>query len=315
MTRVEELAAALRERCRGKLLEEEPLRNHTSFRVGGPADLLFFPADADDLAAAVRTARRSGIPVFVMGNGTNLLVRDGGIRGLTVHMGAMSGIREEGAGAPGTGEEEEVFLAALAGTMLSRVINYSVERGLSGLEFAAGIPGTVGGAARMNAGAHGSSFGDILRWAELVDLEGEKVRIERSRIEFRYRGSRWPREGIVTEVGLVLRRCNNQSVLDKVKHCLSERGKRLPLGVGMAGSVFKNPPGDFAGRIIEEQGLKGSRSGQAEVSQKHANVIVNLGGATAADIQRLVDTVARTVEEKTGIRLEPEIRIVGEEGA
>jgi UDP-N-acetylmuramate dehydrogenase len=306
------LEEALRSRIRGTLLAEEPLRNHTSFRVGGEADILFYPADSDDLVAALRMARDEALPVIVMGNGTNLLVRDGGVRGLTVHTGQMVGIGDEGVpDAPSAGEPVE--LSALAGTSLSRLINYSVSKGLSGLEFAAGIPGTVGGAAHMNAGAHGSSFGDVVSWAERVDRSGEKQRFLRGEIEFFYRGSRWPREGIVTEVGLRLVYRGEKHVLERVKSCLSERGKRLPIGVGMAGSVFKNPEGDYAGRIIEDTGLKGMRVGQAEVSRKHANVIVNLGGATAGEILQLVETVARMVEKKTGIVLEKEIDIIGED--
>ena len=313
MKKTDGLSERLRESCRGKVLAGEHLRNHTSFRVGGPADLLFFPVDSGDLADAVRAASEGGVPVFVMGNGTNLLVRDGGIRGLTIHTGSMMGIREEGQEEERYGDQEVVEVSALAGTLLSLLINHTVKSGLSGLEFAAGIPGTVGGAAHMNAGAHGSSFGDIVDWLELVDMKGEKVRLARSQVDFFYRGSSLPCEGIVSEVGIRLIYRGEPFVLDRVKHCLSERGKRLPLGVGMAGSVFKNPAGDFAGRIIEAQGLKGARVGQAEVSRKHANVIVNLGGATAGEIQKLVELVARKVREEAGVVLETEIDIVGEE--
>lgn len=313
MTGIVDLAARLRETCRGKLLEGEHLRNHTSFRVGGPADLLYFPVDTEDLATAVRAAREHRMPIFVMGNGTNLLVRDGGIRGLAIHTGSLVGIEEEKEGGKEYSDHQRVQVSALAGTLLSRLINHTVKSGLSGLEFAAGIPGTVGGAAHMNAGAHGSSFGDIVNWIELVDMEGERVRLPGSMLEFSYRASKWPREGIVAEVGMGLIYRGEPFVLDRVKHCLSERGKRLPLGMGMAGSIFKNPPGDYAGRIIEAQGLKGERVGRAEVSRKHANVIVNLGGATASDIQRLVELVAHTVREKTGVALEMEIDIVGED--
>jgi UDP-N-acetylmuramate dehydrogenase len=314
MTGTEELTKILREKCRGRLLKGEHLRNHTSFRVGGPADLLFFPLDTEDLSAAVKAADLCGTPLFVMGNGTNLLVRDGGIRGLAIHTGALVGIRGSEAVENRDAEQQAVELSVLAGTLLSRVINHTVKLGLSGLEFAAGIPGTVGGAACMNAGAHGSSFGDIVSWLKLVDMEGGRVRLERSQVEFFYRGSRWPCEGIVAEVGLRLVHRGDPYVLDRVKLCLSERGKRLPLGVGMAGSVFKNPPGDYAGRIIESLGLKGLRVGQAEVSRKHANVIVNLGGATAGEIEQLVELVTRRVEKKAGVRLETEIDIVGEDG-
>jgi len=309
-----ELAKILHEKCRGKLLQGEHLRDHTSFRVGGPADLLFFPVDTEDLSAAVKAAGLCGTPLFVMGNGTNLLVRDGGIRGLAIHTGALVGISGSEAVGDQGAERQAVELSALAGTLLSGVINHTVKLGLSGLEFAAGIPGTVGGAAYMNAGAHGSSFGDIVSWLELVDMKGERVRLVRSQVDFFYRGSRWPCAGVVAEVGMRLVHRGDPYVLDRVKHCLSERGKRLPLGVWMAGSVFKNPPGDYAGRIIESLGMKGLRVGRAEVSRKHANVIVNLGGATAGEIERLVELVARKAEEKAGIRLETEIDIVGEDG-
>ncbi len=309
---VSEWERLFRGRLRGRLLVGERLCNHVSFRVGGPADLLFFPADGDDLGEALRLAAGHRVPVFVMGNGTNLVVKDGGVRGLTIHLTSLEGIRPPSAPLA-SAEGQEVEVSALAGTPLSRVINYSVSQGLSGLEFAAGIPGTVGGALFMNAGAHGSSFGDIVTWVQFLDYGGEKFRAEGAEIDFFYRGSRFPKEGIVVEVGMKLVSRGEVHVLEKVKTCLSEREKRLPFGVGMAGSIFKNPLGDFAGRLIESLGLKGLRIGQAEVSRKHAHVIVNLGGARAADILRLVEIVTGRVEKETGIRLEPEIEIVGEE--
>lgn len=312
MDGTDRLAARLEEECGGKLLRDEPLRSHTSFRVGGPADLLFFPATVEDLSAAVRASRQEGVPLFVMGNGTNLLVLDGGVRGLTIHTGGMEGIEELESGRE-RAEGEQVGLVLLAGTLLSRVINFSVGRGLSGIEFAAGIPGTVGGGIWMNAGAHGWSFGDIVTWVDMVDERGDVVRFDRGEIEFVYRGSRWPVKGVIARAGVCLAYRGEAAVLDSVKHCLSERGKRLPIGVGMAGSVFKNPPDDFAGRVIEAQGFKGARVGNAEVSRKHANVIVNLGGASAADVLALVRKVSAAVEAKTGLKLETEIDVVGED--
>jgi UDP-N-acetylmuramate dehydrogenase len=300
-----------RERLRGRLLEDEPLRNYTSFRVGGPAELLFFPADREDLREAVRLAAANAVPLFAMGNGTNLLVRDGGVRGLVVHLSSLEGIRGgdlPAAPAPG----DPVALAALAGTFLSRLINFSVSRGLSGMEWAAGIPGTVGGAAAMNAGAGGSSFGDYVTYVDLIDETGEEHRAERDAIEFVYRGARFPRPGIVLEVGLRLFWRGEPAVLEAVKRTLAERERRMPFGRGNAGSVFKNPPGGHAGRIIEAAGLKGLRVGGAEVSAKHANVIVNLGGATAADVLALMDQVVERVAGASGIRLEPEIKVIGE---
>jgi UDP-N-acetylmuramate dehydrogenase len=220
----------------------------------------------------------------------------------------MRGGESPAAPAPG----DPVELAALAGTFLSRLINFSVSRGLSGMEWAAGIPGTVGGAAVMNAGAGGASFGDYVTWVDLLDERGAEHRAERAAIEFGYRGSRFPRPGIVLEVGLRLAWRGEAAVLEAVKRTLAERERRMPFGRGNAGSVFKNPPGGHAGRIIEEAGLKGARVGGAEVSAKHANVIVNLGGATAADVLALMDLVVERVAGSAGIRLEPEIKVVGE---
>ncbi len=308
----ERLERLFRPAVRGRLFPRESLRAHTSFRVGGPADLLFFPADPDDLRSGLRLARSLGLPVFVMGRGTNLLVRDGGIRGLVVNLGDLN--RIEGGeiphqAAPGT----PVSLTSLGGTPLSRVINFAVRPGLSGLEWAAGIPGSVGGAIAMNAGAHGHSMGEVVQWVDLVDAEGNEERVPADRIRFGYRSTSFPRPGLVVTAGLELLVRTEQEVLAETKRCLEEHKRRLPFGWANAGSVFKNPPGDFAGRLIEAAGLKGTRIGGAEVSVKHANVIVNIGQATAADIQGLVETVIVRVQRDFGVRLESEIQIVGEE--
>jgi UDP-N-acetylmuramate dehydrogenase len=308
----ERLERLFRPAVRGRLFPGESLRAHTSFRVGGPADLLFFPADPDDLRSGLRLARAHGLPVFVMGRGTNLLVRDGGLRGLVVNLGDLN--RIEGGeiphhAAPGT----PVSLSALGGTPLSRVINFAVRPGLSGLEWASGIPGSVGGAIAMNAGAHGHSMGELVRWADLVDAEGNEERVSAGRIAFSYRSTRFPRPGFVVAAGLELLVRTEQEVLEETKRCLEEHKRRLPFGWANAGSVFKNPPGDFAGRLIEAAGLKGTRVGGAEVSVKHANVIVNIGQATAADIQGLMDTIIARVQRDFGVRLESEIQVVGEE--
>ena len=297
---------------RGRLLVDEPLRAHTSFRVGGPADVLFFPLDPDDLRAGLRLAAAHGLPVTVMGRGTNLLVRDGGVRGLVVNLGDLSGI--EGGevppqAAPGTPAE----LSALAGTPLSKVINFAVRPGLSGLEWAAGIPGSVGGAVAMNAGAHGHSMGEVVLWVDLMDLAGAERRVPREAIAFAYRSARLPGPGFIVAAGLRLRLSSEPAVLAENKRCLEEHKRRLPFGWGSAGSVFKNPPGDAAGRLIDAAGLKGTRVGGAEVSAKHANVIVNVGQATAADILELVRRIQERVLAEAGVALEPEIQVVGEE--
>jgi UDP-N-acetylmuramate dehydrogenase len=304
------LERLFRPAVRGRLFPGEPLRAHTSFRVGGPADLLFFPADQEDLRSGLRLALANGLPVFVMGRGTNLLVRDGGIRGLVVNLGELN--RIEGGeiphqAPPGT----PISLEALGGTPLSRVINFAVRPGLSGLEWAAGIPGSVGGAIAMNAGAHGHSMGEVVRWVDLVDAGGNEERVSAELIAFDYRSTRFSRPGLVVAAGLELLLRTEREVLEETKRCLEEHKRRLPFGWGSAGSVFKNPPGDFAGRLIEAAGLKGARVGGAEVSVKHANVIVNIGQATAADIQGLIETITARVEKEFGVRLESEIQVVG----
>ncbi len=308
----ERLDQLFRPAVRGRLFPGEPLRAHTSFRVGGPADLLFFPADPDDLRSGLRLARAHDLPAFVMGRGTNVLVRDGGIRGLVVNLGDLN--RIEGGeiphqAAPGA----PVSLSALGGTPLSRVINFAVRPGLSGLEWAAGIPGSVGGAIAMNAGAHGHSMGEVVRWVDLVDTAGNEERVSPARLSFSYRSANFPRPGFVVAAGLELVVRNEQEVLEETKRCLAEHKRRLPFGWANAGSVSTHPPGDFAGRLIEAAGLKGTRVGGAEVSVKHANVIVNIGQATAADIQNLMATITARVLKDFGVRLESEIQVVGED--
>lgn len=297
-----ELVDALRALGADRLLVNEPMSRHTTFRVGGPADLLFFPASAEELCAAMAAARAAGVAVQLVGNGSNLIVRDGGIRGLTLVLGEhFSEIRVEG---------RRVY--AQAGAMLSRVAAAAQESGLSGLEFAGGIPGTLGGGCAMNAGAYGGQLSDVLACATVL-LEGEIRTLSRAQMEMGYRTTLPLRMGgVVLSAEFELASDDPAAIFERMRELNARRREKQPLNLPSAGSVFKRPEGHFAGALIERCGLKGCSVGGAQVSPKHAGFIVNTGGATAAEVLELIDHVQRVVLEETGVRLEPEVRILGE---
>ncbi len=298
---------SMRRLVRGMIHLNEPMDKHTTWGVGGPADALFFPKDREDLLCGLELCRREEVPVVIMGNGSNLLVRDGGIRGMVVCTDKLAEVRVAAEDANGA------QVAAESGLLLSRLLNFCISRGLSGLEFATGIPGTIGGAVMMNAGAYGGAIADVLSWVEMIDREGRIGRIEAASLGFGYRSCRLPVEGgVIVEAGFALVRRPEREVLERVKEILAQRQKRLPFGWRNAGSVFKNPPGDHAGRIVEALGFKGRTVGRAMVSDQHANVIINTGGAAARDIIALMDEIAREAREKLGVVLESEVIIVGE---
>ena len=296
------LAEALRAMGQDRLLENEPMSRHTTFRVGGPADLMFLPASAQELCDALRLAREAGVPAQVLGNGSNLIVRDGGIRGLTIVLGEhFSDIRVEGK-----------RLCAQAGALLSRVAAAAMEAGLSGLEFAGGIPGTLGGGCAMNAGAYGGQISDVLVSAEV--LLGGKVRtMSLEEMQMGYRTTLPLREGgVVLSACFELERDDSDAIQSRMKELNARRRDKQPLNLPSAGSTFKRPEGHFAGALIEGCGLKGCSIGAAQVSQKHAGFIVNTGGATAKDILQLIAHVQAVVRRETGVELEPEVKIMGE---
>lgn len=282
----------------------EPMSRHTSFRVGGPVDALVCPGAAGEIAAVLDWCRRREIPRLIMGNGTNLLIRDGGFRGVVVKL------SERFRGVSVSGNR----VTAQAGASLAAVARAARRASLSGLEFAAGIPGTVGGAVAMNAGAYGGAMADVTGWAEVLDAGGEVRRIDGRDMGFGYRRSRLQDEEMTAlSVELELIPGDGAGIQARMDELAARRMETQPLTLPSAGSVFKRPPGGYAGRLVEEAGLKGARVGGAQVSPKHAGFIVNLGGATAADILTLMDRVAGAVERRTGIRLEPEVRILGED--
>jgi UDP-N-acetylmuramate dehydrogenase len=276
------------------------LKGYTSFNIGGPADVLVEPADVDDVRRLVKQASARKIPLFVVG-GTNLLIRDGGIRGIVVSLSKLRAIKEE----PGA------VLYAEGGVGMPTLIGYAIRRSLAGLEWAAGIPGTVGGCLVMNAGTRLGEMKDSVKAVQLVNMKGDVMAIPAASIPFEYRRARLPK-GIVVGVWLQLRQGIRAEIEKVVKDYLHYRRDTQPLTMPSAGCVFKNPPNDSAGRLLEATGLKGLRVGDAEVSTKHGNFIINRGHATAADVIGLIEIVRRTIKHKAGVRLDLELKIVGE---
>lgn len=285
---------------RGTIRFNAPLRDYTSFRIGGPADVLVEPADVDDVVRLAIQAAAQKLPVFVVG-GTNLLIRDKGIRGVVVSLAKLRGIHEE----PGS------VLYAEGGVGMPTLIGYAIRRSLAGLEWAAGIPGTVAGCVVMNAGTRLGEMKEAVKAVQIVTPNGELVECPAADIEFTYRKAKLPR-GIVVGVRLQLKPGVRSEIESIVKNYLRYRRDTQPLTLPSAGCVFKNPSNDSAGRVVEAAGLKGARVGDAQVSEKHANFIVNRGRATAGDVLALIRKVRTDVARKTGVKLELELKLVGE---
>lgn len=293
---------------RGELCFDIPLKELLSFRVGGPAEAVAFPRDRQDLIALYRFLQAHHIPFLILGEGTNILVRDGGVRGVVIKLSTVDGhIWTE----PGQGGQ--VHVHAPAGVRLSGLIRFCVAHGLSGLEFAAGIPGSVGGAVAMNAGAFGGEIKDVLGGVTVLDAAEAARVIHRNELVFSYRNLVLPPDAIVLEAIFGLSVDERNAIAARIQANLEKRKTSQPLDLPSAGSVFKNPPGGYAGALIEAVGLKGRRIGDAAISTVHANYIVNCGGATARDILSLMTLVQETVQRDKGITLEPEIRIVGDD--
>jgi UDP-N-acetylmuramate dehydrogenase len=275
----------------------------TSLRVGGPADALAEPADRAELLALLRLCAAFRLPRMPLGAGFNTLCRDGGLSGVVIGLGRLRRLEER----PGQA------LRAEAGVSHSQVANFCARRGLAGLEFGAGIPGTVGGWIAMNAGVPGREVGDVVREVEVASPAGSGIRhLARERLCFRYRGLRGLAPGsVVVSALFAVELSQPEAVRAEAERLLERRARTQPLSMPSCGSVFKNPPGDFAGRLIESAGLKGRRLGGAEISKLHANFIVNVGRASAADVVGLIEEARAAVLRETGRRLEPEVRIVG----
>ncbi len=285
-----------------------PMSEYTSFHVGGRVDYLAFPKDLQDLQRVLRVCTQEGVPYFVLGNGTNLLVRDGGIRGLAISLAkgfCRVKVLEEG--------PEESLIFAEAGAPLKKLLDLAQKKGLSGLEWAAGIPGTVGGALSMNAGACQGGMKDRLESVRLGDGEGNVKEEGKGELSFSYRTVNLPAGEIILGGKFRLPAGNPELIDSRMKEILRQRQAKQPLNYPSAGSVFKNPSQGSAGRLIEEAGLKGTSIGNAQVSEKHANFIINRGHGTAREILTLVESVRQKVFQKTGVWLEMEIRVMGED--
>ena len=285
-----------------------PMSGHTSLGIGGPAEMLVEISDDEQAAEVLRIAKRFGVPVYVIGNGSNLLVRDGGLKGIALHFGE----KFQDISAPATHDGHNYTITAQSGALLSSLANAAADAGLSGLEFAAGIPGTVGGGVRMNAGAYGGEIGDLVVSVACLDRDGNMLTYDREDMRFAYRDSRI-RDEIVLYVTVMLRKSNSDAVHVAMRELNARRRDKQPLTMPCCGSTFKRPPGRFAGELIESSGLKGCRIGGASVSEKHANFLVNDQNATANDYIKLIEHVQKTVKQETGIELEPEVKIIGED--
>lgn len=281
---------------------EEPMKKHTTFRVGGPADVLVQP-DETALAAILALCRRYHVSYSFIGNGSNLLVGDKGIRGVVIEMtDPMGNIEVDG-----------TKITAQAGAMLSKIANTAASNGLGGMEFAAGIPGSVGGAVVMNAGAYGGEMKDIIEKVYVLDENGAQLELDRDALDLGYRHSCIPeKKYIVTKVVLELVPHDEVEIRSKMKELNEKRAEKQPLQYPSAGSTFKRPEGYFAGKLIMDAGLRGYQVGGAQVSEKHCGFVINKGDATAADICQLMRDVSDKVQAQFGVVLEPEVKMIGE---
>ena len=286
-----------------KVLVNEPMASHTTFKIGGPADYFAMPETIEELAAVLKLCKEENMPYFILGNGSNLLVGDKGFRGVVIQLYKnFDGICLEG-----------TKITAKAGAMLIRVAKEAGKAGLTGLEFASGIPGTIGGAMVMNAGAYGGEMKDVVTAVTVLTKEGEIKTLSGEEMNFRYRGSVVEDEGyIVLEAVMELKEGNPEEIQARMEELSLQRRTKQPIEYPSAGSTFKRPEGYFAGKLIQDAGLRGYQVGGAQVSEKHCGFVINAGGATAADVMNLMQDVSDKVNAQFGVTLEPEVKRIGE---
>jgi UDP-N-acetylmuramate dehydrogenase len=289
----------LRKIYRGHAAVHEPLNKYTSFRIGGPADCFLEPADKHDAVEAVRYLRRSNIPFMIMGRGSNMLVSDDGIRGAVINF-------EQGLNKVWVDGDR---VRAEAGVGMARFVDFCIQHDFAGVEMLPGIPGTIGGAVMMNAGAYGGETADHL--ADVEVLRGDSVvTVPKAEAGFSYRRSGF-QDDIILAASFLLPRGEKGSIINRRRELLVKRNATQPLNMPNSGSMFKNPPGTHAAKLIEDAGLKGTVRGKAQISEKHGNFFLNLGGAKAADIVELIKLARDTVKKKSGVQLELEVKLVG----
>ena len=286
-----------------KVLVQEPMASHTTFRIGGPADYFVMPETVEELEAVLKLCKEEQMPYFILGNGSNLLVGDKGFRGVVIQLYKnFDGLQIEG-----------TKLTAKAGAMLIRVAKESGKAGLTGLEFASGIPGTIGGAMVMNAGAYGGEMKDVVTAVTVLTEDGDIKTLTGEEMKFRYRGSVVEDEGyIVLEAVMELKEGNLEEIQVRIDELSVQRRTKQPIEYPSAGSTFKRPEGYFAGKLIQDAELRGYRVGGAQVSEKHCGFVINAGGATASDVMQLMQDVSDKVNAQFGVTLEPEVKRIGE---
>lgn len=285
-----------------RVLKQEPMKKHTTFRVGGPAEYYMIPK-RDEIEALIRLCNHYNIPFLIIGNGSNLLVSDRGIRGAVIEIGKeMDEIQIEG---------ERIVVQA--GALLSKTAHRAMKESLTGMEFAAGIPGCVGGAVAMNAGAYGGEIKDILSCVTILTKEGEVKKLSAKELELSYRHSIISaKEYIVLDAEFVLKKGEREQIESRMEELKEKRVEKQPLEYPSAGSTFKRPEGYFAGKLIMDAGLRGFQVGGAAVSEKHCGFVINRGDATAADIYQLIQEIQKEVSRRFGVKLEPEVKMVGD---
>jgi len=282
---------------------DEPMKKHTSFKIGGPADFLVTPCSVQSLCEVIKLCKKENLPIFIMGNGTNLLVSDKGIRGVVVKI--YDNLNRY--------VVKDNFIEAYGGILLSKLSDIALENELTGLEFASGIPGTLGGAVAMNAGAYGGEMKDVVVETEFIDKDGNLKVIRGEEHQFGYRTSFIQKQSAVAVKSVIrLRKGERAAIKALIDDLTVRRQDKQPLEMPSAGSVFKRPEGYFAGKLIEECGLRGYSIGGAQVSEKHCGFIVNKGNATSKDVLDLIRHIQKTVKDKFGVELNTEVKIVGD---